>query len=120
MWDLKCIAAAICFLASNILFIIHGVLLTEENKSNTNTANANDGTIDNNYYDSNNSYNDNQDKAHSMIKSTSFNFEVWKDLDPTYIESRWVAREESRAIMMTAAVSIVHLSLHFFMHVLCS
>lgn len=104
MWDLKCIAAAICFLASNILFIIHGVLLTEENKSNTNTANANDGTIDNNYYDSNNSYNDNQDKAHSMIKSTSFNFEVWKDLDPTYIESRWVAREESRAIMMTAAL----------------
>lgn len=38
--------------------------------------------------------------------TTSWNFDLWKELDPTYIETRWIQREDSRPIMMSAAVSI--------------
>ena len=68
-------------------------------------GNANDGSINSMVYDDSNSYNDNLDKENSAIKPTSFNFEYWKELDPSYIESRWANREASRPLMMSAAVS---------------
>lgn len=104
MWDLKCIAAALCFLTSNILFIVHGVIMMETHNAQSHTADANDGSINNGVYDSSNSYNDNLDKEQSAIKPTSFNFENWKELDPAYIEARWDNREQSRPIMMSAAL----------------
>ncbi len=103
MWDLKCIASALCFLTSNILFIVHGALMMRQSSS-TQTANANDATIDNGIYDNDNSYNENTDAAHSMIKPMSFNYQYWKELDPTYIELRWGDRENQRPIMMSAAL----------------
>eukprot|EP00571_Detonula_confervacea_P016053 CAMPEP_0172307906 /NCGR_PEP_ID=MMETSP1058-20130122/8664_1 /TAXON_ID=83371 /ORGANISM="Detonula confervacea, Strain CCMP 353" /LENGTH=360 /DNA_ID=CAMNT_0013020213 /DNA_START=124 /DNA_END=1206 /DNA_ORIENTATION=+ len=78
MWDLKCLAAAICFLTSNILFIVHGALVMKENNSNS------DNTSDGN--------------------TMHFSFESWKDLDPSYIETRWANREQQRPIMMSAAL----------------
>lgn len=39
MWDLKCIIAALCFVTSNILFIIHGALMMNDD-SNTAVAGA--------------------------------------------------------------------------------
>lgn len=33
-----------------------------------------------------------------------FDFNSWKKLDPTYIETRWANREQSRPIMMSAAL----------------
>lgn len=84
MWDHKCIAAALCFLTSNILFIVHGALMMKENNSNP--------------YDAT--------KENSAVKpasyTPSFSYTDWKDLDPAYIESRWLERVDSRPIMMVA------------------
>ena len=78
--------------------------MMRQGNSNTQLANENDSTIDNGIFDSDNSYNENTDAAHSFIKPMSFNFEYWKELDPTYIELRWGDREKQRPIMMSAAL----------------
>lgn len=75
MWDPKCLAAAICFLTSNVLFVVHGALEMKE-ESNANGGNTNQ----------------------------YFNYESWKDLDPSYIEIRWVQHVAQRPIMMCAAL----------------
>jgi len=102
MWDIKCIIAAICFLTSNTLFIVHGVLLMKEADHNSHMANANDSSVNQNIYGNSNNYDSN--KANSAVKPTSYSFQNWKMLDPTYIESRWVEREAARPIMMCAAL----------------
>ena len=79
MWDLKCIAAALCFLVSNILFIVHGVLAMYGSQ-NSQMANANDSNIDQGVYDSDNNYPGNKDAVQSMAKPTSWNYEYWTDL----------------------------------------
>lgn len=76
MWDLKCLAAALCFLTSNVLFIVHGALVYKENEPNS------------------------TDGSNRM----KFSFGSWKELDPIYIESRWAEREQARPIMMSAAL----------------
>ena len=85
MWDLKCIASAVCFFVSNILFIVHGVIMMYSN----NKAEQTDSSLEDN------------------TSTTSWNFDLWKELDPAYIETRWVQREDSRPIMMSAAVSVI-------------
>ena len=107
MLDLKCIAAALCFLVSNILFIVHGVLAMYGSQ-NSQMANANDSNINQGVYDSDNNYPDNKDAVQSMAKPTSWNYEYWTDLDPVYIQERWVQREQQRPIMMSAAVSTLN------------
>ncbi|KAL7552778.1 hypothetical protein ACHAWF_016022 [Thalassiosira exigua] len=101
MWDLKCLAAAACFLTSNILFVVHGVLMMKQAQSDQ-ASNANDGSGGTAGYMSGNAYD--PAKEQSVVKPMSFHYEYWKDLDPVYIESRWVDREQSRPIMMSAAL----------------
>src|SRR5210317_1448631 len=102
-WDLKCIASAICFTTSNILYVVHGALLMKQNHSTQeHIANENDATVNNNIYDDSNSYNKAQ--AQAQYQPLNFNFTHWKDLDPIYIQSRWIQREDSRVIMMCAAL----------------
>jgi len=96
MWDTKCIASAFCFTASNILYVIHGALLMKQKSY------ANDAAINNNIFDDSNSYN--QAQTQSQYHPMNFDFTHWKDLDPTYIQSRWMQREESRVLMMAAAL----------------
>eukprot|EP00986_Skeletonema_menzelii_P012188 scaffold6609_cov141-Skeletonema_menzelii.AAC.10 len=74
MWDFKCIAAAICFTTSNILYVVHGALLMKQNSSSQNISSENDATINNNIYDDNNNYN--QAQAHSHFHPINFNFTV--------------------------------------------
>ena len=45
--------------------------------------------------------------------TTSWNFDLWKELDPATIETRWVQREDSRPIIMSAAVSVN------YVHMIC-
>ena len=80
MWDLKCLAAALCFLTSNVLWLVHGALMYKERS---------------------------HDSAVDQKDERSFNFEQWKMLDPAYIEERWVHRAAQRPIMMSAAVSVM-------------
>lgn len=65
-------------------------------------ANENDATVNNNIYDDSNSYN--KEQTQSQYHPLNFNFTHWKDLDPIYIQSRWIQREDSRVIMMCAAL----------------
>ncbi|KAK1739456.1 hypothetical protein QTG54_009999 [Skeletonema marinoi] len=103
MWDSKCIAAAVCFTTSNILYVIHGALMMKQNSSSSQKiADGNDATIFNGVYDDNNNYN--QAQTQSQYHPMNFNFTHWKDLDPIYIQSRWIQREDSRALMMSAAL----------------
>mmetsp|Transcript_22054 Transcript_22054/g.33201 ORF Transcript_22054/g.33201 Transcript_22054/m.33201 type:complete len:384 (-) Transcript_22054:62-1213(-) len=103
MWDSKCIAAAVCFTTSNILYVIHGALMMKQNSSSSQKiADGNDATINNGVYDDNNNYN--QAQTQSQYHPMNFNFTHWKDLDPIYIQSRWIQREDSRALMMSAAL----------------
>jgi len=76
MWDFKCIAAAICFTTSNILYIIHGALLMKQNSSSQSNsiATANDAAVNNNIYDDNNNYN--QAQTHAQFHPMNFNFTV--------------------------------------------
>ena len=53
------------------------------------------------YGSKNNSQTDND-----QAKPSNWDFELWKDLDPDYIESRWIEREQSRPLMMCAVVSL--------------
>lgn len=84
MWDLKCIASALCFLTSNVLFIVHGVSMMKEH--HTSSAEQGSSAASDNHH--------------------SFNGQEWKELNPTYIQERWVQREVQRPIMMSAAVSV--------------
>ena len=84
MWDLKCIAAALCFFTSNILWVVHGALLMNSGSSYTQSSNAIGSSA--NPYD--------PYKENDPVKPMNYNSEYWKDLDPDYIESRWVARGE--------------------------
>jgi len=91
MWDLKCIAAALCFLTSNTLFIVNGAIMMKGHNHNSQSSNANgdDGSYDPN----------------STNKVTAnWNFQSWKELDPSYIQERWLVRDEQRPIMMSAAL----------------
>jgi hypothetical protein len=72
------------------------------NSSQEHIANENDATVNNNIYDDTNSYNKAQ--TDSQYHPLNFNFTHWKDLDPIYIQSRWIQREDSRVIMMCAAL----------------
>ena len=49
-----------------------------------------------------------------QAKPSNWDFELWKDLDPDYIESRWIEREQSRPLMMCAVVSLFF---YIFMHI---
>ena len=100
MWDLKCLAAALCFLTSNVLFVVHGALLMRGSDSQ---ESASDAALHDAAYDAS--------KENSAVHPTSFNFDYWKELDPAYIESRWAEREEQRPILMSAAVGVVYLQL---------
>ena len=48
----------------------------------------------------------NSQTDNDQTKPSDWNFELWKDLDPDYIESRWIEREQSRPLMMCAVVSL--------------
>ena len=57
-----------------------------------------------------------------QAKPSDWNFELWKDLDPDYIESRWIEREQSRPLMMCAVVSLffyifVHITISMQVHI---
>ena len=80
MWDLKCIAAALCFTVSNILFVVHGALMHKSSSHGSSNSSSTDTT------------------------TSGFSFESWKDLDPIYIESRWTEQHKQRAIVMCAAL----------------
>jgi len=95
MWDIKCIASALCFLTSNILFIVHGLITM--NGSNQ-RADGGDKT-----YTQSTKVSFTDSGAATMTTETS-SFSAWKDLDPSYIRSRWEVRDESRAMMITAAL----------------
>mmetsp|Transcript_13265 Transcript_13265/g.22620 ORF Transcript_13265/g.22620 Transcript_13265/m.22620 type:complete len:379 (-) Transcript_13265:56-1192(-) len=82
---------------------IHGALMMKQNSSSSQKiADGNDATINNGVYDDNNNYN--QAQTQSQYHPMNFNFTHWKDLDPIYIQSRWIQREDSRALMMSAAL----------------
>eukprot|EP00985_Skeletonema_marinoi_P002313 scaffold967_cov125-Skeletonema_marinoi.AAC.1 len=73
MWDSKCIAAAVCFTTSNILYVIHGALMMKQNSSSSQKiADGNDATINNGVYDDNNNYN--QAQTQSQSHPMNFNF----------------------------------------------
>jgi len=83
--------------------VIHGALMMKQNSSSSQKiADGNDATINNGVYDDNNNYN--QAQTQSQYHPMNFNFTHWKDLDPIYIQSRWIQREDSRALMMSAAL----------------
>ena len=103
MWDFKCLAAAACFLTSNILFIVHGVLMMYSSSDSSASSSGSYGSSSHSMYDDKNPYD--TTKEHSAVKPMNYQFQYWKDLDPEYIESRWVMRAEQRPIMMSAAVS---------------
>mmetsp|Transcript_24302 Transcript_24302/g.52072 ORF Transcript_24302/g.52072 Transcript_24302/m.52072 type:complete len:362 (+) Transcript_24302:225-1310(+) len=75
VWDLKCFAAAACFLTSNILFIVHGMLTMRESKG-----------------------------ENELESYSAFSMEKWQQLDPIYIKEQWRRRDEMRPVMMTAAL----------------
>jgi len=54
----------------------------------------------------NNSNSYDANKENSAVKpasyTQSYSYTDWKDLDPAYIESRWLERVDSRPIMMVA------------------
>ena len=82
MWDLKCVAAALCFTTSNVLYVVYGVRMMSgaSHFHHTNGESGVNGTVH------------------------SFNFTNWKELNPTYIEESWVHREASRPVMTWAAL----------------
>ena len=84
MWDLKCIVAALCFTVSNVLFVVHGVQQMSSQSSTTTAVNQ-----------------DEDSRPHSYFHSST-SFEQWKQLEPTYIESRWVQWAEQRPLLMCA------------------
>lgn len=82
MWDFKCITAALCFLTSNILFIVHGALLMK--------------------YEHENNHNNN-------VAGTELARAYWKELDPSYIQTIWAQRESQRPLLMCAAVRFCYI-----------
>jgi hypothetical protein len=92
MWDLKCIASALCFLASNVLFLVRGYLAAYAN------AHAQSVMADNN------------GDASSSVASggtnagMEYNYEYWKQLDPTYVQYKWMERESHRPLVISASV----------------
>ena len=76
--------------------------MKQNHNSQEHIANENDATVNNNIYDDSNSYN--KEQTQSQYHPLNFNFTHWKDLDPIYIQSRWIQREDSRVIMMCAAL----------------
>eukprot|EP01083_Nonionella_stella_P027500 75758_1 len=91
MMDFKCIAAALCFLTSNILFIVHGVSIMSQSKHHSEEAAAQTEHL---VYDENG----------ATVTPLRFSFSTWKDLDPAYLQNRWLMTEQYRPIMMTAAL----------------
>mmetsp|Transcript_14434 Transcript_14434/g.29831 ORF Transcript_14434/g.29831 Transcript_14434/m.29831 type:complete len:344 (+) Transcript_14434:100-1131(+) len=75
MWDIKCIAAAMCFATSNILFAVHtSRLLLRPNLTD-----------------------DDEEEGTSSI-------ELWKELNPTHIQGQWARMSEERPIMASASL----------------
>mmetsp|Transcript_16761 Transcript_16761/g.30147 ORF Transcript_16761/g.30147 Transcript_16761/m.30147 type:complete len:384 (+) Transcript_16761:157-1308(+) len=100
MWDIKCIASALCFLTSNILFIVHGLIMMKGSDFTSNKpADGSDET-----FTASGTKISYTDSGAVELTRESFSFSAWKDLDPSYIRSRWEARDESRAMMITAAL----------------
>lgn len=87
VWDLKCISAALCFVFSNVLFIVHQLQENANSSSQSNDANYN------------------VNKASSSVKPVNYR-EYWKDLDPAYIERQWSDRNMSKYFLMVASVRI--------------
>jgi len=66
MWDIKCVASALCFIGSNALFFVNGFFMTRSHNSSNSSSSS----------------------------SSSFSFSQWKELDPAYIEERWELRRK--------------------------
>lgn len=94
MVDKKCLMAALCFLVSNSLFITHGLVVMKQRKAHQHHPNTKDETYKHNY----------DDQKGYTAKPVGWSFNSWKELDPEYIQERWAVREESRWLMMTAAL----------------
>ena len=88
VWDLKCLAAAFCFVVSNVLFVVHMV----QEMARAPARQPSYASYD-------------PDQAHSAAKPANYGFESLKDLDPVYIEGQWADRLASRHYLMVAAVS---------------
>lgn len=84
MWDLKCIASALCFLSSNVLYIVRGFMTMNANKHAQEVMAEKNGV---------------------SVEDEDFNYEYWKLLDPTYVQYMWVQREMQRPLMIGASVS---------------
>jgi hypothetical protein len=86
MWDLKCITAALCFLSSNVLFVVRGYLTMNSNKHAQEVMAEKNGV---------------------SVEDEDFNYEYWKLLDPTYVQYMWVQREMQRPLVIGASVRVV-------------
>jgi hypothetical protein len=88
MWDLKCIAAALCFLVSNILYLVRGYLTMHANARTQEVMADKNGVS-------------------GPSTAEDFNYEYWKQLDPTYLQYNWMERESQRPLMIGASVSAI-------------
>jgi len=91
VWDLKCLAAALCFVTSNVLFIVHMVQEMTNDPDGGATRKPNYASYD-------------PEKANSAVKPASYGMEYLKDLDPTYIEGQWSDRLAWRHYLMVASL----------------
>jgi hypothetical protein len=91
MWDIKCIASALCFLTSNVLFLVRGYLAAYASAHAQSVMAEKNG-----------------DGATTDAGGPDYNYEYWRELDPTYVEYRWMERESHRPLMISASVSSIH------------